>query len=214
MVKLTHVAEAAAPVAQDQLKEVCMSQMGMIKTAATLMTKILQTRDVPAHPKKETKEIQRQDSSRCQPTDPPDCITAMVQLLHHLLICKPAELDMTQACCLGVPILLRYLTSSSIHDRHSCELVKVVLDILAADPVFDDNPTSSEHNSLRLRTVSALLLHEATFQHLATKHSAQLLQYLADFDCHLDQPVVKDWPGHLPSSKKCMLDHSGKPSRM
>lgn len=82
MVKLTHVAEAAAPVAQDQLKEVCMSQMGMIKTAATLMTKILQTRDVPAHPKKETKEIQRQDSSRCQPTG--YLATCLYPLLLHV----------------------------------------------------------------------------------------------------------------------------------
>lgn len=66
--------------------------------------------------------------------DSSDCITAVVELLHHLLVCKPAEMDMTQACCLGVPILLRFLSSSSIHDRHSCELVKRVLDILAANP--------------------------------------------------------------------------------
>ena len=56
VVKLTRVAEAPAPVAQDQLKEVCLSQMGMIKTAATLMTEILQTRDVQAHPKRKPKK--------------------------------------------------------------------------------------------------------------------------------------------------------------
>lgn len=96
--------------------------------------------------------------------DPPDCITAMVQLLHHLLICKPAELDMTQACCLGVPILLRYLTSSSIHDRHSCELVKVVLDILAADPGMviaykDDQLWSALHQLLTVACKLHCVLH-------------------------------------------------------
>ena len=44
---------------------------------------------------------------------------------------------MTHACCLGVPILLRFLCSSSTHDSNSCELVKVVVDILRANPRLD-----------------------------------------------------------------------------
>ncbi|KAL3154766.1 hypothetical protein ABBQ38_011312 [Trebouxia sp. C0009 RCD-2024] len=238
VVKLTHLAEAAAPVAQDQLKEVCMSQMGMIKTAATLMTQILQTRDVPANPRRKPKKSKDRTAADVNlqiiyvawaalnwvlkpskgKADSSDCITAVVELLHHLLVCKPAEMDMTQACCLGVPILLRFLSSSSIHDRHSCELVKRVLDILAANPSMviaykDDRLWSAldqlmtvalfdENNSLQLRTVSALLLHEATFRHLATKHSARLVHYLAGFDRHLDQPVVNDWPGLLRQLQK------------
>ena len=65
------------------------------------------------------------------------CITALVQLLHRLLMSRSPNLGMTQACCLGVPILLRLLAGSTSHDPNSCDLVTLVLNTLDAKPDMD-----------------------------------------------------------------------------
>lgn len=58
------------------------------------------------------------------------CIAALVELL---LPSRSAKLDMTQACCLGVPTLLHLLADSTYQDTNSRELVTVILDIMKAE---------------------------------------------------------------------------------
>lgn len=64
-------------------------------------------------------------------------ITALVQLLHQLLAAAPANLDLAEAFCLGVPILLRLLLGTAATYTDTEELVITVLDILHSAPEMD-----------------------------------------------------------------------------
>lgn len=65
---------------------------------------------------------------------PLNTIRARVRLLHKLLSSRSAHLDMTQACALGVPILMDLLAGSLTYNTDLDELATAVLDILADAP--------------------------------------------------------------------------------